>query len=144
MQVLQLLVERVPAIVSGAPSKLRLDVQGLRGLAVLLVVLFHVGLPPATGGNSLRLTNSTVLSGGFVGVDVFFVVSGFVITRLLWTEVETTGTLRLRLFYARRVRRLLPALALMLIVVAIVVPLIFTPLGVLEQTSITGAAAAFF
>jgi peptidoglycan/LPS O-acetylase OafA/YrhL len=138
------LVERVPAIVSGAPSKLRLDVQGLRGLAVLLVVLFHVGLPPATGGNSLRLTNSTVLSGGFVGVDVFFVVSGFVITRLLWTEVETTGTLRLRLFYARRVRRLLPALALMLIVVAIVVPLIFTPLGVLEQTSITGAAAAFF
>jgi peptidoglycan/LPS O-acetylase OafA/YrhL len=107
----------------------RIDVQGIRGVAVLLVVLFHAGLP---------------LTGGFVGVDVFFVVSGFVITRLLWSELMATGTLRLRLFYARRARRLLPALALVLLVVAAAALLIYTPLGLLQQTAMTGAAAALF
>ena len=79
----------------------RLDVQGLRALAVLLVMLAHVGVP--------------WLSGGFIGVDVFFVVSGFLITGLLLREREATGRIRLGAFYARRARRILPASTVVLL-----------------------------
>ncbi len=72
-------------------------------MAILLVVLFHAGVG---------------LSGGYTGVDVFFAISGFVITSTLVAELERTGRLRLGRFYMRRIRRLLPALALMLVVVA--------------------------
>ncbi|MBT9254262.1 acyltransferase [Phycicoccus sp. MAQZ13P-2] len=78
---------------------LRRDVEGLRTLAVGLVLAYHL-----LGGPS----------GGFVGVDVFFVVSGFVITTGLVREVEATGRLSLRRFYARRARRLLPAAGIVL------------------------------
>ena len=64
---------------------------------MLAVVLFHADVPG--------------VGGGFVGVDVFFVISGFLITGLLWREVSTTGTVRLRRFYGARARRLLPASA---------------------------------
>ena len=74
----------------------RPDIEGLRGVAILLVVLYHsslvIGIP-----------------GGFIGVDVFFVISGFLITGLLLRERERTGRISLADFYARRVRRLLPA-----------------------------------
>ena len=73
----------------------RPDIEGLRAVAVLAVVLFHAGVPG--------------LSGGFVGVDVFFVISGFLITGLLWREIEGTGRIRLARFYGARARRLLPA-----------------------------------
>ena len=79
----------------------RPDVEGLRAVAVLLVVLSHVGLP--------------FLAGGYVGVDVFFVVSGFLITGLLLGEVRRTGRISVRRFYARRATRLLPAAALVLV-----------------------------
>ena len=76
-------------------DEFRPDVEGLRAIAVVLVVLFHVGI--------------TGLAGGFIGVDVFFVLSGFLITRLLLRELHRTGTISLRSFWARRARRLLPA-----------------------------------
>ena len=75
-------------------------VDGLRAVAVLLVVLYHVGVPGPRGG--------------FVGVDVFFVISGYLITSLLFLEAQQ-GRVSLAAFYARRVRRLFPA---MLVVVA--------------------------
>ena len=92
----------------------RPDVEGLRGLAVLLVVLFH-GWP---GG----------LTGGFIGVDVFFVISGYLITGLLVRERSRSGTIGLGAFYARRARRLLPAAMVAVVVtllasVALVAPL---------------------
>ena len=72
--------------------------QGLRALAVLMVVLYHAW--PAW------------LPGGYIGVDVFFVISGFLITRLLLHERDTTGSIAFARFYARRARRLVPALLL--------------------------------
>ncbi len=77
--------------------------DGLRALAVALVILFHL-TPPGT------------LVGGFVGVDVFFVVSGFLITGLLLREHSDTGRIDLASFWRRRARRLLPALGLLLVV----------------------------
>ena len=83
----------------------RTDIQGMRAVAVLAVLAYHVW-PGA-------------LPGGYVGVDVFFVISGFLITGLLVREFERSGTIRLRDFYARRIRRLLPAASLTLVAVAI-------------------------
>jgi peptidoglycan/LPS O-acetylase OafA/YrhL len=71
--------------------------QGLRAVAVLLVVLGHAGLP--------------FLQGGYVGVDVFFVLSGYLITGLLLRQAERDGRVRLGDFYVRRARRILPAAA---------------------------------
>ena len=79
----------------------RADIQGLRALAVLLVVLAHAG--------------ASFLPGGFVGVDVFFVLSGFLITGLLLAEARANGSVSLIDFYVRRARRILPAAALTLV-----------------------------
>lgn len=86
-------------------SRFRADIEGLRALAVLLVLVYHAGLPG--------------LTGGFAGVDVFFVVSGFVITAQLLREIERDNHLSLMTFYGRRAKRLLPAAALVIVVTAI-------------------------
>ncbi|MBW9118899.1 acyltransferase [Microbacterium trichothecenolyticum] len=87
---------------SGAKrSAFRTDIQGLRAIAVVLVVLDHAFHWPL---------------GGFVGVDVFYVISGFLITGLLLKELDQTGSVSLRAFYARRARRILPAAVLVLAV----------------------------
>ena len=92
----------------------RPDIEGLRAVAVLAVVLFHAELPG--------------LGGGFVGVDVFFVISGFLITGLLWREMSSTGGVRLRRFYGARARRLLPASALVGVITMIAAVLFLPPL----------------
>ncbi|MFG3601708.1 SGNH hydrolase domain-containing protein [Micromonospora chersina] len=82
-------------------SAFRPDIEGLRALAVLLVVLWHAGVP--------------FVSGGFVGVDVFFVISGYLITTGMVAEVAARGRLSLGRFWARRAKRLLPSSALVLL-----------------------------
>ena len=77
--------------------KYRSEIDGLRSFAVLPVILFHGGL--------------TLFSGGFVGVDVFFVISGYLITTIIITQLNE-GRFSLLDFYARRARRILPALFL--------------------------------
>jgi peptidoglycan/LPS O-acetylase OafA/YrhL len=99
-----------------AQTKFRPDIEGLRAVAVLAVVLFHAQIPG--------------LPGGYVGVDVFFVISGFLITGLLWREANTTGTVRLRAFYGARARRLLPASAAVGVITMIASVLLLAPLQV--------------
>jgi peptidoglycan/LPS O-acetylase OafA/YrhL len=106
----------------------RLDVQGLRAIAVFVVVAFHAGLN---------------VPGGFTGVDIFFVISGFVITAMLAREWQSNGTLRFRTFYARRFRRLTPALAVLVLVVVVISALIQSPLGAQQITAETGIGALF-
>lgn len=89
---------------TSVPKPFRADVQGLRALAVLAVVLSHVtGMP----------------SGGFIGVDVFFVVSGFLITGLLLREYDRTGRISFTGFYKRRIKRILPASIVVILVTAV-------------------------
>jgi peptidoglycan/LPS O-acetylase OafA/YrhL len=106
----------------------RPDVEGLRAIAVVLVLLFHLGLGR--------------FSGGFVGVDVFFVLSGFLITRLLLKELHRSGTISLRSFWARRARRLLPASAFVAVVTLVAAHWLLPPLS--QQTLGRDAIAVGF
>jgi peptidoglycan/LPS O-acetylase OafA/YrhL len=101
--------------------RFRPDIQGLRAIAILLVVLYHAGVPG--------------ISGGYVGVDVFFVISGYLITGQLVRELDTTGRISLTTFYLKRARRLLPSavaviLITLLLACAFAPPLVTIPLSV--------------
>lgn len=100
-------------------------IQGLRAVAVLMVVAYHAGLP---------------VPGGFTGVDVFFVISGFVIAEMLRREWTSTGSIALGRFFRRRVRRLLPALALVVVVTLLLHSFIVAPLDQPARTALTGIA----
>ena len=95
-------------------SGFRPEIEGLRGLAILLVVVCHAGIAG--------------LDAGFIGVDVFFVLSGFLITGLLIDEHERTGRIELGGFYARRAKRILPAAAVVLVATLVGALAIFSPL----------------
>jgi peptidoglycan/LPS O-acetylase OafA/YrhL len=103
----------------------RSDIEGLRAVAILLVVAAHAGVP--------------FLAGGFIGVDVFFVLSGYLITGLLVQEICTHGRVDFWAFYARRFRRLLPALLVMLVGTCVLARLL---LVVGDQPGQATAAAA--
>lgn len=107
-------------------TKRRTDIQSLRALAVIFVVLFHTGF---------------TASSGFIGVDIFFVISGFVIANLLITEFDATGKVNLINFYLRRTLRLLPALGLMVLVSAILAFFLLSPLGMQQNSAKTGIGA---
>ncbi len=92
----------------------RPDIEGLRAVAILAVVLYHAHV--------------SILGGGFDGVDVFFVVSGYLITSLLWRELNRDGRVSLSTFYGRRARRLLPAAILVVVVTALAARRWMTPL----------------
>ncbi len=107
----------------------RPDVEGLRAVAIILVVLFHSGV--------------SALSGGYVGVDVFFVISGFVITGVLLRERAVSGRTSLLAFYGRRCRRIIPA-ATVVIIVTVVLAYLFLGVGVGGRTAIDGRWATVF
>jgi len=99
---------------AGDAAKFRPDLEGMRGLAILLVVLFHAGV--------------RLFAGGFIGVDVFFVLSGFFITGLLVRELDQTGRIDVPAFYARRALRLIPPLLVVLLVTLGLVMWLYAPI----------------
>src|SRR4028119_1760889 len=104
-------------------------VGGRRAVAVVAVLLYHAGVPFA--------------GGGYVGVDVFFVISGFLITGLLVRELEKIGTLSLARFYSRRAKRLLPLTVVVLAVVVVLSWLLFDPVR-MEEVSLGVVAAGLY
>ncbi|HET7050345.1 MAG TPA: acyltransferase family protein [Solirubrobacteraceae bacterium] len=113
----------------GEHHRFRRDVEGLRAVAILLVVLYHVhaGLAP----------------GGYVGVDVFFVISGFLITGQLVRELRTDGRISFLAFYARRARRILPAALLTVTITAVASALLLNPLAA-ERSLHDSLSAIYF
>jgi peptidoglycan/LPS O-acetylase OafA/YrhL len=105
------------------------DIEGMRAVAVLAVVLFHAGVPG--------------IGGGFVGVDVFFVISGFLITGMLCREAAETGTVELVRFYGARARRLLPAAGTVLVATAIAAAVLLPPMQAREALG-DGIASALY
>ena len=89
-----------------------LEIQGLRAIAVILVILYHLQLLP----------------GGFIGVDIFYVISGYLITNLIISEITDTGQLNILNFYKRRIKRLLPASAFVLLATALICYLLLPPM----------------
>ena len=110
-------------------SEFRADLQGVRALAVLLVVLFHAQL--------------SFLSGGFIGVDIFYVLSGYFITGILLREYVATEKISIRKFYERRIRRILPAASLVLCITAIGGYILMSPLA-LRHFALEVFSANFF
>ena len=115
----------------GAPTRrpFRADIQGLRAVSVLLVVLYHARLSAA--------------SGGYIGVDVFFVISGYLITQRLVGELAVSGTVSLRGFYAGRARRILPMAMLVAVVTVIASVVVLAPLPARRVAGDTVAAGAY-
>ncbi len=113
--------ELVVAGLTAAPPvtpRYRPHLDGLRAVAVFLVVAFHAGLRR--------------FQGGFIGVDVFFVLSGYLVTELLLRDIRSHGSVRVRRFYARRIRRLLPAALVTLVITAIAYAAIASPVELFD------------
>ena len=107
----------------------RADIEGLRAAAILLVVASHAGIP--------------WLAGGYIGVDIFFVLSGYLITGLLVQEIRSSGNIHLLAFFARRLRRLLPALLFMITCITCAAILLLPPLDHPDQ-AISARMATFW
>lgn len=112
------------------PLTYRADLDGLRALAILLVVAFHARLPG--------------LDGGFIGVDVFFTLSGYLISRLLIQEHNRLGRIDWVAFYARRIRRLLPSATLVLMTTLLAAHWLLLPDGERQRLAREAASAALF
>jgi peptidoglycan/LPS O-acetylase OafA/YrhL len=111
------------------PAKFRPDIEGLRAFAVVSVVLYHADL--------------LGVRGGFIGVDVFFVISGFLITRLLLESVGERGIRALPTFYTRRIRRLLPA-AMTVVVATVAAARIWAPPLSVRPIAVDGIFTTFY
>ena len=110
-------------------SNRQLEVQGLRGISILFVVFYHA---------------HQLFAGGFIGVDVFFVISGYVITKSLLQEFEITGNVSGRNFISRRIKRLLPASALATVFILLGSVFLFSPFGQQSQIALTSISSTFF
>ena len=108
-----------PALIK---PKQRLDIQGLRAFALIIILIYHARIP---------------LEGGFIALDVFFVISGFVITQMLMREREKSGRIDLKRFYSRRFKRLTPALAVTVSAVVLVSIFLQSPFGAQQTTAAT-------
>ena len=105
------------------------EIQGLRGVAVLLVVLFH---------------SSDFLPGGFIGVDLFFVISGFVITKLLIREIESDQPKIVQRFFLGRFYRLFPATSVVVLITLVLSTLVLSPIDSIPKATAVSRYASMF
>ena len=84
----------------------RPEIDGLRAIAVVSVIIYHA---------EIFFLDHKIFEGGFIGVDIFFVISGYLITSIIYKELITTGTFSFKYFYERRARRILPALLVVIL-----------------------------
>ncbi len=117
------------AVSAAGRAHFRPDIEGLRAVAIIAVLLYHVHVPG--------------FPGGFVGVDVFYVISGFLITGLLRREIVSAGRIDFVSFYARRARRLLPAALLVIIVTVVASALVLSRLRMPDVAGDAAAAAVY-
>jgi len=122
--ILESRLQKTPSVGSGNTI---LQIQGLRGIAVLGVVAYHAGLP---------------LPGGFTGVDMFFVISGFVVSLSIIRHFQKSGHISIRTFYMKRIRRLSPALGFMLSVVLVIMVFLSSPLADFTTAPLTAIGAS--
>lgn len=115
---------------TSSPPRFRPDIEGLRAIAVMLVVACHANVPG--------------LKGGYIGVDVFFVISGFLITSLLHAEWLRSGGIDILAFYGRRLRRLLPAFGLVLAFVVLATRVVYAPTEQPQMLKSALAATLYF
>ena len=87
--------------------KYRPEIDGLRAIAVMAVILYHANIP---------IYETNYFMGGYIGVDIFFVISGYLITSIIINELVSTGNFSFKYFYERRIRRIIPTLIIVIIV----------------------------
>ncbi len=114
---------------STTDTHFRPDIQGLRGVAVLLVIVYHTKL---------------ALPGGYLGVDVFFVISGFVITQMLLRELDVSKTINLKAFFGRRIKRILPALCAVTCFTLLISVIVLSPFGDQQKAISASRATTLF
>lgn len=112
----------------------RPEIDGLRAIAVVAVIIYHA---------QFVFSGGILFSGGFIGVDIFFVISGFLITRILLGEIETTGSIHIGAFYERRIRRILPLLFTVILACLPVAYIISQPASFSEY-AYSALSAVFF
>jgi len=112
---------------SNASPRFQPEIQGLRAIAIILVVLAHADVPG--------------MASGFIGVDIFFVISGYLITGLIIRELNQTNTFSFPDFFVKRIRRLFPALLTMLILVSVISALLLSPFEQTSQSTSAGYAS---
>ena len=111
-------------------GRFRTDIEGLRAVAILLVIACHCGVP--------------LCAGGFIGVDVFFVLSGYLITGLIAQEFQDRSRVDMAAFYARRARRLLPACAVVIAATTMAAAAVFPPDQIAHLAGAVRAAGLYF
>ena len=106
----------------------RPEIDGLRAIAVLSVILYHA---------QITILNINPFKGGFIGVDIFFVISGYLITSIILKELISTGTFSFKYFYERRIRRILPALLLVILVSAPIAWMYLVPVSFVSYAPVS-------
>ena len=100
----------------------RPEIDGLRAVSIISVVLYHA---------TLSFKGKNIFAGGFVGVDIFFLISGFLITGILILNIKRDGRIDFKKFFERRIRRILPALLFVILVVSIFSHIILLPIDLI-------------
>ena len=112
----------------------RPEIDGLRAIAVISVILYHA---------QITILGYQPFKGGFIGVDIFFVISGYLITSIILKELVTTGSFSFKYFYERRVRRILPVLCVVILVTCFLSSFLMMP-TLVEDVQKQSLSSIFF